>query len=257
MDSTVWSTTATVAVMLAIGALLRSLSNRGKWPRLPEPDPAQVDTTRDRLRYYLANTLAVLIGVVAGLALWLLPPQTEEGMLFRSSAYDHVGRLIGPMFFGLGAGGLVLPPITMRLVAPGPLLHILTRSAMRQVKAPLDLLPALRWLSSGILVVALLVHLAVRSEHLTFDEVGVRWHTWPWQGERAQRWQDVTDVRLVSTFTAPTGNVVERKHLSVGFQDGSRVHFGRQDDAKSADIERAAKIAAERSGHELQRVERE
>lgn len=257
MNSTAWSTAASVGVMVALGALLRALSRRGKWPRLPEPDPEQADTRSDRLRYYLGNGLAVVVGTLFAAALWAIPPTMEDGVLFRFSAYDGVGRLIGPFFLVLGAGGLALPWIVMRLVAPGPLLHILTRSAMRQVQAPLDLLPLLRWLSGGVVAAAVLLHLAVRSEHTTFDENGVRWRTWPWQSDTVRTWSDVREVRIVASFEAMTGAIRQRPHLSLVFHDGECLRFGKQNDPKPGMVERAAAIAAERTGLDVQRIERE
>lgn len=157
----------------------------------------------------------------------------------------------------MGAGLLALPSIVTRLVAPGPLLHILRRSAVRQFKAPLDLLPLLRWFGRGVCVCAALLHLALRSEHTTLDEAGVRWRTWPWQSDTRKTWPDVTDIRIVASFEATTGAIRHREHLSLGFRDGERFRFGKQNDPKPGMVEQAAAIAAARTGLEVQRIERE
>lgn len=249
---------ATVACLAALGALLRLLARRGSYPRLPEPDPDLADTRADRRRYHLANALACGVGAVAGAALWATPPLAGEGVLWRQSLYDHpAGRLLGPFFLLLAVGGLAVVPLAERLVAPGPLLHILTRSSARQFAAGIDLRPALRWVSVVIGSLAILLHLGMRNEHTTFVVEGVQWRDWPWQADTTQPWADVADIRLVATFTAMTGKVVERPHLSLVFRDGSGLRLGKSATRSEPFWAEVAALASVRSGVAVRRLEHE
>jgi hypothetical protein len=248
----------TMAVLAALGALLSILVQRGRYPRLPAPDPDLADTRADRRRYHLANGLACGVGAVAGAALWATPPLAGEGVLWRQSLYDHpAGRLLGPFFLLLAVGGLTVVPLVERLVAPGPLLHILTRSSARQFAAGIDLRPALRWLSVFIGSLAILLHLGMRNEHTTFVAEGVQWRDWPWQGDSTQPWADVADIRLVATFTAMTGRIVERPHLCLEFRDGSVLRLGKSATRSEPFWAEVAALASVRSGVAVRRLEHE
>jgi hypothetical protein len=253
-----WTALATTLVMVLLGVGLQALARRGKYPRLPEPDPEQADTAADRRRYYLANGLALGLGVVFGVALWMTPPLAEDGVLWRQSLYDHpAGRALGPLFFALSVGGLAVPKLADRLVAPGPLLHILARSAARQHAAGIDLRKALRWLSLVIGSLALLLHFGLRNEHATFDGNGLRWRSWPWQQEAERTWNEVADIRLVASLEAMTGRIVQRPHLSIEFADGEVLRLGKFNDRHERIWAEAAAIASARSGVAVRRVERE
>jgi hypothetical protein len=254
----IWTGLATLAVLALVGALLRLLTRRGKYPRLPEPDPDDVDTAHDRRRYYLANALALLVGLVAGAAVWATPPLAETGVLWRSSLYDHpAARLLGPLFVVLAVGGLTVVPLAERLVAPGPLLHIMARSSQRQFAAGVDLRPALRWLSLVLGTLAVAVHAGVRNEHATFTADGVRWRNWPWQADVAFAWQDVSDIKLVRTFEAMTGKIVVRPHLSIDFRNGENLRLGTGDERPQRGWDGVAAIASACSGVVVRTVERE
>lgn len=248
----------TMAVLAALGALLSLLVRRGRYPRLPAPDPDLADTRADRRRYHLANGLACGVGAVAGAALWAMPPLAGEGVLWRQSLYDHpAGRLLGPFFLLLAVGGLTVVPLAERLVAPGPLLHILTRSSARQFAAGIDLRPALRWLSVFVGSLAILLHLGMRNEHTTFVAEGVQWRDWPWQGDSTQPWADVADIRLVATFTAMTGKIVERPHLCLEFRYGSVLRLGKSATHSEPFWAEVAALASVRSGVAVRRLEHE
>lgn len=254
----IWTSLATIAVLALVGAALRFLTLRGKYPRLPEPDPADPDTARDRRRYHLANALAVVIGLAAGAALWATPPLAEDGVLWRSSLYEHpAARLLGPLFVVLAVGGLAVVPLAERLVAPGPLLHIMVRSSRRQFAAGVDLRPALRWLSLVLGTLAILVHAGLRNEHTTFTADGVRWRDWPWQADVAFPWREVADIKIVRTFEALTGKVIERPHLSIDFHNAENLRLGTGDDRPRRAWDEVAAIASARSGVAVRHVERE
>lgn len=85
----------------------------------------------------------------------------------------------------------------------------------------------------------------------------MRWRTWPWQSETQRTWTDVREVRVVASFEAMTGAIRKKQHLSLVFRDGERFRFGKQNDAPPGMVERAAAIAAERTGLDVQRIERE
>lgn len=253
-----WVAGATIAVLALLGAGLRALARRGRYPRLPEADPERPDTARDRRLYYLANVAALGLGAVAGGLLFLVPPVVASDCLWRSSIFDHAEmRAIAPFGVLIAAGGLLAPWLADRWVDARALVHVLRRSSQRHGMSDLDPRPAVRWVMGPMLVLAILLHLALRLEHTTMDEAGIRWRDWPWQSERARPWSEVADVRLVRTFVAPTGNVVERTHLGIEFADGEVLYVGPRDDSSDAEWTVPAEIAASRAGVSVREVERD
>ncbi len=252
-----WVAGATLGVLALVGAGWRALARRGWYPHLPEADPTRPDTARDRIRYYLANGAALGIGVVAGVLVYLVPPVAATDCLWRASVYDlATARGIAPLFVTLSTGGLLAPWLAKRWVDGRALVHVLRRASQRNRMGTIDPRPLLRWIAGPILVLALLLQFALRLEHTTMDGAGIRWRDWPWQSERVQPWSAVEDVRIVRTFVATTGNVVERPHLGIEFTDGEVLHVGKRNDSNT-DWSVPATIAARRAGVEVRRVDRD
>ncbi|MBL8722997.1 MAG: hypothetical protein JNK49_03080 [Planctomycetes bacterium] len=253
-----WVAGATVGVLALLGTGLRALASRGRYPRLPEADPERPDARGDRLRYHLANGLALALGVVAGGLVFLVPPVAAPDCLWRASLFDLVAaRLLAPLFVALSAGGLLAPWLADRWVDPKALVHILRRSSRFHWMGDLDPRPALRWIAGPLLLLALVLHFGLRMEHTTMDQNGIRWRDWPWQSERARPWTEVVDVRIVRTFVATSGDVVERPHLGIEFADGEVLYVGQRDDSGRVDWSRPAELAAARAGRSVRRVDRD
>ncbi|MEQ1634016.1 MAG: hypothetical protein ABL997_16680, partial [Planctomycetota bacterium] len=241
-----------------LGIGLHALARRGRYPRLPAADPDRPDTARDRRLYYLANGAALVLGTVAGGLVFLVPPVAAPVCLWRSSVFDYVEmRLIAPFGVALSAGGLLAPWLAGRWVDARALVHVLRRSSQRHGMGDLDPRPALRWIAGPMLVLALMLHFALRLEHATMDEAGIRWRDWPWQSECVRPWSEVEDVRIVRTFVAPNGDVVERPHLAIEFADGEVLYLGQRDDSSDAEWNVTAEIAASRAGVAVRRVDRD
>src|SRR5262252_7447581 len=92
MNDTAPSVVAAIVGVSLFAAMIARAVRSGRWPRLPEPDPATVRTARDHAAYIGANVLALLCGAAAGALLWALPPEQAPQALFRISEYDHAGR---------------------------------------------------------------------------------------------------------------------------------------------------------------------
>lgn len=251
-----WSTLATSLALALAGAGFAAAARRGRYPRLDEPDPDCKPTGADRVRYYGANLLALLLGTVPAAVLFLWVPAAEPGVLFRTMVYDHpAARAIGPFFVMLAVGAMVAYPLAARLVRAGPLQHFLWRSSAQFGRA--DPRPATKWMGRIVGPLAVIAHFGMQLEHTTFDAAGVRWRAWPWQEEQSRAWTDVRDVRIVRLWVAASGNPVERPHLGLEFHDGEVLHLGGWNDAPAGTWEAPAAIAAERAGVALRRVERD
>lgn len=251
-----WVAGATIAVLALLGTGLHALARRGRYPRLPAADPERPDTARDRGLYCLANVAALVLGAVAGGLLFLVPPVVATDCLWRASIFDHAEmRAVAPLFVAISAGGLLAPWLADRWVDARALVHVLRRSSQRHRMGDLDPRPALRWIAGPLLLLALVLHFALRLEHTTMDANGIRWRDWPWQSERVRPWSEVEDVRIVRTFVAPNGNVVERPHLGIEFADGEVLYVGQRDDTRGADWNGPAEIASSRAGVAVNEVE--
>lgn len=249
---------ANFAVLFALSWFLNLLARRGRYPRLPEPDPAQEDSVQDRWRWYFASFLALVLGGLAGALLWALPPKVWSDALWHWSPYDQVApRLLGPFFLVLAFGGLVIVPLAERLVAPGPLLHIMHRAASQAFMDGLDLRPLVRRLGQVAGALAIAAHAGMREAHVTLTAEEVRSRIWPWESETIHAWQDVADIRVVRTFTALSGDVVERPHLVLAFRDGETLRLGRQDDVPRRLWREAAEVAESHTGLKARYLERE
>ncbi len=247
-----WTTSITLIGISLSFALVRCLGGTRWFPRLPPAEPGHEPTWNDRLRYYGANLLALLCGAAVAVVLaetTRLPPHE-----FRYSVFDGSGRWIGPAFVGLGLAGWLAMLLIDRLVAPATLVHILHRANKGRLTG-IDMRPATRKLGLGVAALAVVLHYTLRINHTTLADDGVRWRDWPWQEEQVQPWSAVRDVRIVRTFTATSGRVVERPHLGIEFADGTVVHVGKRDD-KHVDgyWEAPAALAAGRSGLTVRHV---
>lgn len=245
-------TSLSAAGTLLAFAVIGRMGGTSWFPHLPEPDPDQPPSRSDRVRYYAANLLAILIGT--GAAILLAEGTQLAAVPYRYTPFDGAGRWLGAGFFGLGMGAYVAMMLIDRMVAPGPLLHILWHSG-RRFGAGLDFRPGTRRLGLLVAVAALALHFGIRRSHTTLDEVGVQWRDYPWQQDLSAPWSDLRDVRIVQTFTAMTGRVRQRPHLGLEFQDGTVLHLGRGDTRPIEVWERAAAFAAQRSGLTVRRVE--
>lgn len=250
---TVWSAVAGATAVAVVAGLIRALTSQGKFPRLPDPDPAASPTAADRRAWYLSNTLSGLLGLGAALLLYAIPAGSADGALLHVAAYESGGRVLGPMFLGLSVTLVLTVVLSARLVRPGPLLHLLRRSMGAYGNADLRR-PAL-WLGGITAGAALALHFAVWLEHTTFTTTDVRWRDWPWQSEQVRAWSTVTDVRVVRTWIAPNGKRKERPHLGLQFADGAVLHVGRRVDLRAEALQQAIAAASERSGRAVREVE--
>jgi hypothetical protein len=207
---------------------------------------------RDRLSYYGAGLLALAVGALAAVVLYVASPPHGEPM--RSSPFDTTGRVIGPIFLALGVAALVQPTLLRRLVRPGPLVHLLHKANRR--RSGIDTRPAYVWIGLIIGSLAVLFHAGMRELHTTFDSNGVRWRDWPWQQDEVRPWSELCDLVIVHTFKKKSGKVRKRSHLDLTFRDGTQVLTGR-DHSRRADLwEAPAAFASQRSGVAVHRVER-
>lgn len=247
---------ATGAITGALLAVIFAIIARragGKWfPKLAEVDPDDPATRRDQWLYYAANGVAVVVGTAGAALLYFGCAPVAAAMRF--SPFDGFGRLLGPFFVVLGGGGMVLPMLARKMVRPGPLLHILHRANRRYGGA--DMTRALLVVSSLVLAAAILLHVGLRSMHTTIDEQGVRWRDWPWQSEQVREWSEVTDVRIVRTFEAMTGKVVERPHLVLTFEPGVEVVTGKRNTRPPEFWEAPANFASKHAGVAVRHVEK-
>jgi len=247
-----WQATITAALTAACFALVAKMKGRRWFPPLPEADPDDPETRRDKLAYYGANALALLVGAAAGVSLLLLTPPPDGPMRF--SPFDRGGRYIGPVFVLLGIGGAVVPWIVRRMVRPGPLLHILHRTCRQY--GGVDVGPILVRFGCVVATIAVVLHVSLKEIHVTLEEQQVRWRDWPWQDEQQRDWSQVDDIRIVRTFEAMTGTVVERPHLVLRFADGVEVVTGKSDTRPDGFWEGPARYASEHSGVPVRHVVR-
>jgi len=246
-------TGAITSVLLTVVFAIIARRAGDKWfPKLAEADPDDPDTRRDLWTYYAANGLAVVVGIAAAALLYFGCGPVDAPMSF--SPFDGVGRLLGPFFVVLGGGGMVLPMLARKMVRPGPLLHILHRSNQRFGGA--DMTRALLVVSSIVVPVAILLHFSLRAMHTTLDEQGVRWCNWPWQSEQEREWSELQDVRIVRTFEAMTGNVVERPHLVLTFEPGVEVVTGKRNSRPPGFWEAPADYAGKQAGIPVRHVDK-
>jgi hypothetical protein len=121
----------------------------------------------------------------------------------------------------------------------------------------LDPRPIARWIGLLGATLALVVHFAARQAHFALTNDGVLWCDWPWEGAQQRAWGDVSEVQLVRYVQPLVGREIERTHLRLRFRDAEFVTFGKSaDDYQLARVEQFAGIAVERTGRELQRVDR-
>jgi hypothetical protein len=244
-----------VLLQLAVLAGLVWLARRGRYAVLAEPDPQLVPSFSDWCRYGLSSVASLAFGVLAAYGLASVAPHEAAGVLARIGAYDQVaGRWLGAGCFGLGCAAWLAYPLAARWVAPGPLQHILWRSAAQWRR--LDPRPITRSLARIFVVVALVVQFAIRDQHTTFGVDGVRWCDYPWQAETLVAWDDVTAVELVATFPAMTGKVIRRLHLRLQVRDGEPLVVGRFVQRSPAFWEAMARLASEQAGVVVARVEK-
>ncbi len=249
----VWSAVAGGTAAAVVAGAIRALTSRGKFPRLPDPDPAASPTAVDRRAWYLSNTLSGLLGLSAALLLYAIPPLPADGALLRVAAYESGGRVLGPMFLGLSLTLVLTVVLSARLVRPGPLLHLLRRSMGAYGGA--DMRRPAVWVGGIAAGAALALHFAIWLEHTTFTTTEVRWRDWPWQAEQVRAWSAVTDVRMVHTWIAPNGSRKQRPHIGLQFADGTVLHIGRRDEIRSEVLQQAIAAASERSGRAVRKVE--
>lgn len=251
-----------VAVFGAIGLVLWALARKGRYPTLSPPEGEPL-SRGEWLGWGLVGVLTFLTGVVGGCALYATPPLDLPNSLAQYSPYaDPDLRFVGPFLFGLSFSLVAAPTWIGWLVRPDRLQHMLWREAK---KSPflhfgdrvLDPRPIARWVGLFLSTIALVVHFAARQAHFAMTNDGVRWCDWPWEGVQQRRWSEVVDVQMVRYVKPMVGAEIERPHLRLRFRDGELVTFGKSaDDYLLARVEQFAGIAVERTGRELQRVDR-
>lgn len=253
LADTLWSAVAGATAVAVVAGGIRALTSRGKFPRLPDPDPAASPTAVDRRAWYLSNTLSGLLGLGAALLLYAIPAASADGALLRVAAYESSGRVLGPLFLGLSVTLVLTVVLSARLVRPGPLLHLLWRSMGAYGNA--DMRRPAAWLGGIMASAALALHFAVWLEHTTFTTTDLRWRDWPWQSEQVRAWSTVTDVRVVQSWIAPNGKRKQQAHLGLQFADGAVLHVGRRGDVEAEVLQQAVAVASERSGRAVREVE--
>ena len=242
---------AGAATMYVLGFLARGKSTR-LLPALEAPPEGAVVTKRERARYYAAHGTALLLGLVAAGALYLLAPPSAEPQTWRMT--DGVGWFLGPFFLVLAVGAATSPALLAWFVPPRALQVMLWRASRRMGRK--DSRPLSVRLGLVIAPLALALHFALDGLHLRLGPDGVSWRAMPFGSTTARPWSDVRDVELVRTFEAMTGKVVERPHLRLRFSDGEVVEHGCFDTRAPAVWEDAAAYAAAQAGVPVRRVDK-
>lgn len=251
-----------LAVFAGIGLLLYAMARRGRYPTLAPPEGEPLSRGEWRV-WGLVGVLACATGVAGGFALYATPPLELPNSLAQYSPYtDPDLRFVGPFLFGLSFSLVAAPTWIGWIVRPDRLQHMLWREAKQ---APflhlgdrvLDPRPIARWIGLLGATLALAVHFAARQAHFALTHDAVLWCDWPWEGAQQRAWGDVSDVQLVRYVQPLVGGEIERTHLRLRFRDGELVTFGQSaDNYLLARVEQFAGIAVERTGRELQRVDR-
>lgn len=247
-------------VLGALGLVLYALARRGRYPTLQPPEGEPL-SPRERRVWRLVGTFSCLSGLAGAFALYATPPLELPGSLALYGPYAAM-RVLGPILFGLSFALVAIPTWIRWLVDPDRLPHLLWREAnqapfLRLGDRVLDPRPIGRWVGLLGATLALVVHFAVRQAHFALTEDGVRWCDWPWDGFRERPWGEVVGVQLVRYVKPLVGGEIDRPHLRLRFRDGELVTFGKSADGYLRDrIDQFAQIAVERTGQELERVDR-
>lgn len=242
---------AGAVVAALMGVIARSRGSR-LVPQLPEPDEHIAVTGGDRARYYAANVVAGLLGLAAVGVLYLVAPPTPEPRTFTPAS--GVGWFLGPFFLVLSIGAATSPTLLRLMVAPGPLSVLVYQRSAKAGHKDFRRLSVLMGVVVGCLALAL--HVSLGSFFLRLEDDGVRWQNHPFAAEQFRTWEQVSEVRIVRTFEAMTGKVVDRPHLAILFDDGELAVHGRQDTHPPEQWEEAAAFAAEKAGVPVRRVDK-
>lgn len=217
-------------------------------PRLPPCDPEQAPSRRDRVMNVLSHVLALPIAGVCALVLRVIPAVEPPAEGMRLSIYDTGMHWLGPLFVGLAVAMMAQVWLAQRMVAPGPLLHLMHGASKRYSKSDADIRPLVRLTGLVIISAALVLHLGFRADHLTLDAAGVGWRSFPWMSDQHRDWAELRAVEVVRTSEALSGRVVDRPHLRLRFADGEVVTSGTHETRPIELWHEAADYAAGRSG---------
>ncbi|MGE3171366.1 MAG: hypothetical protein AB7O97_01995 [Planctomycetota bacterium] len=256
-----WSTLAGNGVILAVTVLGVARIGRGRpaaagWDGgiddegqdTGEDPPPVPSPLRASPRRVLGNALALAFGAGCGVLLEMLTRVPDAPLRF--SPFEGAGRWLAPFFVMLGVGAIVAVPLLARLdpdapPRPSPWGWFAASRATAQQR-----------LGALVVVLALMLHFALRDTYVELDDDGVRWRDWPMVAEQ-RSWSELRDVRVVRTFTAMTGRVVERPRLALEFGDGAVMRVGQGGDRPPGFWEEPAAFAAARGGVAVRRVEHE
>ena len=253
-NAAVYGAIGGAAATLVLGLVARS---RGSRLIPPLADPEQdgdsiVVRAFDRFRYHAAHGTALLLGLAAVGVLYLIAPPTSEPRTFTPAS--GIGWYLGPFFLVLSIGAATAPWLTDRFVSPRPLAKLVFRASARGGYKDFRSLQILLGVVVGCLALAL--HFSMGSFFLRLDDDGVRWCNHPFASEQQRPWSQVSEVKIVRTFEAMTGKVVERPHLAIVFDDGVEAVHGRQDTHPPEVWAEAAAFAAAKAGVPVRRVDK-
>ena len=111
------------ALAAPIGGLTAARFSYEWLPLLPEADPADRPTDRDRKMLKRAYAVSILIALCCAVMLVVILTPARQPMRFVSKA----SILAGPALLAFGVYGLALPEVAKRMVRPGPLIHLISK----------------------------------------------------------------------------------------------------------------------------------
>ena len=221
-----------LGVMTVFGTVIW-LINKFRGARMLPPKPEKFvlpEAIREFKKW--ENAIVPLVG----LTIWCLCAailgtlfDAVLGKLFTTSDTVHLVRTPIPVVYVLAAGASLLPAAWFTRRALGWLMgrRFESYEYMCAVKNRVQE-RVLQTIFVCLTVIAVLL-LELSLDHYTrFDPTGVRINGFWTLGSRSFTYEDIKELRAVTSFTAPNGKHVERPHFSIHFVDGTRwrtLHF--------------------------------